>query len=828
MKKFLLGMISVFAIVLCLVACGEAEVTLKDVSIEGQKVEFFVGDEFSYGGLKVTATYSDETTKDVTNEAKKDQNSNMNAAGTYAVLVSYENITKAYQISVIDNKEIQSIKADASSAKVNYYVGEKIDYANVLVIEAYKNAANVESINYGELSKYSVKVTDAEGNEVSDTFEKAGTYKVTISKDELVASYNVEVAYKAYASLEEAVEALNENADKVLSGELSYKQDNFEESSYTYLFGKNHLEVSNGYSTSYYQVLEDGEALGITDIDGNISKDYSATEDNVKGVNISSFFYHLRDVYGAEGLVNELYGLHTTEGKVCLNYVENAKACDNCGYIHTYEFNFDTILSEYIYVNVDVEFTLNPATGSLENLDIAFKGYLLENMVQDEETGLYSVKNGVTDLDVDTSISAVQVAGERTKENPYNIENLLYSSFDLVDSEGNVIGEEVDAEIANQLVLTIANAQPETANTNIDSIVVSCTTLEGEEFPSAYGYYSESENAIIITSYKAKDIKVTVKTTNCEKTFVMKVANAQLTSLTAGLDEWGNLVEADTAKVAAGVELQFGAIANDGADASFTASLQEESDKVTLEAAGEYYTFVASEVGTYVVVLTSTVNSEITATLTITVVERANMAELLNGEYIYNDYFSTIEYTFTPESEGAVKGDLTIDDGENVGEFTYEWDGTELVVTAKEGTGYFMYGVVFMESTQSLWAASYGFEIAELERVTADVEGTLSGSYKGSDTYYGQNRIYTIKFNSDGTGEFEFQTYYYTGTFEWELDEENNIIFSNIEESYGADSTFTATYNEEENTISLSYEFTIIDEYSGEEYSDTGSIDFNK
>lgn len=233
--------------------------------------------------------------------------------------------------------------------------------------------------------------------------------------------------------------------------------------------------------------------------------------------------------------------------------------------------------------------------------------------------------------------------------------------------------------------------------------------------------------------------------------------------------------------------------------------------------------YADSEAGTYVVILTSTVNPEITTTLEITVEEPADMAEVLNGEYVYKDFMLDLSYVFTPESEGAVKGDLTITNKENVGEFTYEWDGSELIVSPKEGSESFMYGVIFMTSTQSLWCASMGWEIDELSRKTTSDEGAISGTYYSNDKapFGGFNRDFELTFDGNGTGTFSFY-YYFTGSFNWELDDENNITFTNVAEDWGAECTFTGTYNVDEDTISFTYSI-----YDGESTEDNELV-FNK
>ncbi len=819
MKRFLLGVFSIFAIMLCLVACGKAEITLQNLSIEGQKVEFFVGDTFDKGNLKVTATYSDDTTKDVTADAKVEQNANMGVAGTYAVLVSYENITKAYEISVADNKEISAISADTNNAKLAYVVGEKIDYTNVKVIEVYKNAASEETINYGDLSKYTVKVVDANGNEVNDAFADAGTYTVNISKDELKASYNVTVNYKNYETIEEAVEAAKNNADKVVSGKLVYNEDNAYVSEYSFLFGKDFLKSSNEYSDIYYQVLENGDVFGIADYDGELSAAYNVEEENINGFEISSFLYFFNNIYGCESLLSELYGYKASEEVYCTNYKEAIEACQYCGNVHSYNFSLETILYDSFYTFIDVNFSINPLYGSLENMTVTLKGYYLTDMNYNEETKEYTLKEEVSEYAMNNVLTITQVLGERTEENPYKAENYLYTAFDLTDADGNVISDEIKADLRVAVDLKLANQTPETANSAVDEIKVSVTELDGSETWLVYGSYDPFDNIITIVPYATGEYNVTIKTAMVEKVYVLKVGYAELTSLSAGIyDEYNEIYEASTATVPAKAPLSFAAIANAGADASFTATCESEDVAISVE--DGMGTFVASKTGTYVIVLTSTVNAEITATLNVTVEEGVDMAELLNGEYQYRGYGINLTYIFTPESEGAVKGTLQVIDENETGEFTYEWDEEQayLSVNPKEGSESFEYSVIFKASTQSLWCLIDNYyDDGELVRKSEVVEG-LNDAYFSSDVdpVYEYQRSFTLEFSADGTGTYSFY-YIYSGTFNWELDSDNVIHFTNVVDPWNVDLeleynyTFTGTYNASDDSISFTYNLVIND-----------------
>lgn len=90
--------------------------TLIRIEVEGQTKEFTVGDTFKFDGT-VTATYSDETTADVTVHATF-SGYDMSSAGDQKVTVSYDGKTCEYHITV---KEA-STGGDNENTETKYYV----------------------------------------------------------------------------------------------------------------------------------------------------------------------------------------------------------------------------------------------------------------------------------------------------------------------------------------------------------------------------------------------------------------------------------------------------------------------------------------------------------------------------------------------------------------------------------------------------------------------------------------------------------------------------------------------------------------------------------
>ena len=86
--------------------------TLTDISVTGDAVDLWTGDNFRHEGITVTATYDDGTTADVTNSCKY-SGCDMSTAGSQTVTVSYGEKTDSYTVNV---KTIGNTKETAYTA----------------------------------------------------------------------------------------------------------------------------------------------------------------------------------------------------------------------------------------------------------------------------------------------------------------------------------------------------------------------------------------------------------------------------------------------------------------------------------------------------------------------------------------------------------------------------------------------------------------------------------------------------------------------------------------------------------------------------------------
>lgn len=164
---------------------GGETVTLTGISVTPPTTTTYTaGDELNLDGLKVTAAYSDNNTKDVTENADVDTSAcNMDEAGTYTVTVSYtENgVTKTdtFDITVKDaavepgDVTLTGIEVTVPD-NTTFTVGDKLDLTGLKVTASYSNSSTKD-------------VTDSE-NLTVDTAEcnmdAAGTYTVKVSYTE--------------------------------------------------------------------------------------------------------------------------------------------------------------------------------------------------------------------------------------------------------------------------------------------------------------------------------------------------------------------------------------------------------------------------------------------------------------------------------------------------------------------------------------------------------------------------------------------------------------------------------------------------------------------
>ena len=162
-------------------------VTLSSIAVNTEKAttSYKIGDTFSTDGITVTATYTDETTKDVTSSAKF-STPDMYAEGTPDVTVSYTegSVTKTATFSISVSATGETIVALSSidvtsNPTLSWYTNQEFSTSGMTVTATYTDKTTKEVT-----SSVKVTLTDSEGKTVAFDSLTAGTLTATVSYTE--------------------------------------------------------------------------------------------------------------------------------------------------------------------------------------------------------------------------------------------------------------------------------------------------------------------------------------------------------------------------------------------------------------------------------------------------------------------------------------------------------------------------------------------------------------------------------------------------------------------------------------------------------------------
>ncbi len=677
---------------------------------------------------------------------------------------------------------------EVSGQKTEFVLGEKFETGNIKVV------AKLSDGTSPDVTK------DAKVNGPA-SLEVAGTYAVIVSYLGQNAAYQISVSApekgpKNYDSVEAALNAGLVGAQNVKSGSAVIGQWG-DEIPYSYEFGQNYLKVSTAtewYSEDlHYELQADESVFGVrVDGEGYVSQIVEPSNLAVNGIDFSGIVNYSAEVYGVEALVKYFYDQSQLES--ASNYAESIEACPLCDAHIAYEFSYHTI-GEGQYDVITVSFSLGEEEHLSQASVVIDVYYSEEDLEYDEEDNIIGLVEGHGKPDYSHSVKATQEAGERTLVNEHSAAKYLYESFDLLDGEGNnVDGKEVELAAGSVLTLNVANASPEGANSTVDEIKVFVTDAEGME--TFYAYGSCYEGLVEISAFQMGTYYVTVSSYNVSKSFTLVVTEPAVSEFYAAVYNGVEYVATSSTTAYVGASVEIGAVVNQYADASFTATISKGDASAKLELSGSSYLFTAAVLGTYEVLLTSKENAEFTATLTIEVVAAPTVAELLTGKWSYvEDWGFTLLYEFQPASEGATSGTCVITytdfySGEaTVYTIKYAYADGQLSYTNEDGEELTMNDYAFILGANYTLVAAYGdgYEIGTLERVD---ESSIAGEYLFIEVNPKTGwEIYNVLIlNEDGTGSYELnsQVGAHSGEFKWELVGEE-IVFSDVVALYGTE-----------------------------------------
>lgn len=390
-KKLLVGL-GAIGITLSLAACKDNSVT--SLSLKGYPNTFTVGDTFNSDGLLVEANTSDGTIN-VSDDVTLDSSAvDMSKAGTYVVIVKYNNVEQPYYITVNEapnEQRLLSLVLDTTRVKKNYLIGEAFDSSGLGVIATYQNSNDDPNdiVYTTDLSNFDIIIRDSLNNSVTETFTKPGEYTIYITKDTVRTSYNVVVASSFDNSINGVIALAISNKNLVATGSSvnSYANSlsNYGNSMVFYEFGDNLLNVEyskdgNNYYTCYYA-------------DGSNYKGYVVNETtnenkiltNVEADDMSGLEYYLfnneLNYNNAEDLLKALYDLAISNPNYDTSETVLESSTDDGDKAYEYSFSFSYLTGDvnaYYLHKTEVTFTLGQ-TNYLNHLVVNVNTYVCDS-----------------------------------------------------------------------------------------------------------------------------------------------------------------------------------------------------------------------------------------------------------------------------------------------------------------------------------------------------------------------------------------------------------------------------------------------------------------
>ena len=182
----------------------EPAVTLSSIAVTTMpnKTVFEVGDEFVTTGIVITATYSDNSTKNVTGSASF-AGYNMSEAGTQTITVTYveDGVTQTttYQITVNEPQVVppepavtlSSIAITSQPRKTEFVVGDILDTTGLVVTATYSDGTTKDVTSSVSFSRYNMQTAGTQTVTISyteDGVTKTTSYQITINNPQPVVT----------------------------------------------------------------------------------------------------------------------------------------------------------------------------------------------------------------------------------------------------------------------------------------------------------------------------------------------------------------------------------------------------------------------------------------------------------------------------------------------------------------------------------------------------------------------------------------------------------------------------------------------------------------
>ena len=618
-------------------------------------------------------------------------------------------------------------------------------------------------------------------------------------------------------SLEAALAIGSSEASKnMVAGGTYFREGPNSASKVTYVYGTDYVYLKNDsryneyddkdnlighywetYSEEWYTLI-DGELVALQDNYMGFHKNDWPEMAYLDGPYLSGLCQYAVSGYGVENTLLALYdyGVASVYGIVESGFNYDTKTWSFTFYhLSTYEdWTGETVVSAF--GKITVTFTVD-ADNVIDYVTINERYY--DNYAQNED-GIYVGTEGENDNVYTATIN--QVLGGRVTSFPFDMNEFNFTDVTFTDSEGNKLGDKIETVLGVSNYFTATEFAPDSANALIDVPEIILKDAEGNELGEWNEYISASftsETMDLLIRVKVEGTyTVEFKTAKFSKTVTVTAVAPEPTYITPMIAGNYELISVDTVTAYVGMPYYFTAGVDEFADASFTAMLSRMDMMVcTLEEADfevgyetyAGYSFVASQVGVYSVLLTSAVNPELTAVLTIEVVEPPKVSDLLNGSWSSTGY-DNATLTFVPAAEGATNGTLTYEAssmwaGTVLATFDYEYDAEANVVNLTLTNDAFVYvDQLVFESDFSISTYYNGWAQGNFIKDEDEVESDIDYSVvDGEWVEYGEN-MFTMTFDAENkTGTFVVGDSVYAFTFVLSARDDGSYIIEFTEDA---------------------------------------------
>ena len=397
---------------------SKTESTVKDPTMTSIKISEYTdvlvvgGDaKTTYENAKVTATYDDGSTKDITDSVEFDVSGvKADKVGSYFVYASYGTLLDMYVVKVKDYS-LESIETDLSEFTTTLPQYSTLDFSNVVVKGNYKNPVDL-TVSSSEIDHEYVTftVTDSE-NRVVTQLESAGTYTVTVAYADKTCTFDITCANPDQASsVKAAVEQAVKSDASVNGGTYTYTNGFYGyETKKTYTIGQGFVKLveekgtlsesgNDGVTTSYFSVASNGSGFGVSvDESGYVSKYYGDHSVNALDAYAVGFDFfedggNVYPQYGFAEVIKALYdkfeSTYSTDAQVTKHesVSEDGK---------TYSFDFNDIANSSgsaHFTHYSVSFTVN-AEGAVASANVTCDLYEYDDAEDEYSYGGISYNN---------------------------------------------------------------------------------------------------------------------------------------------------------------------------------------------------------------------------------------------------------------------------------------------------------------------------------------------------------------------------------------------------------------------------------------------------